>query len=204
VDGLGHYRGSTCSWSAKTSTKSRSSCWGRSLAAAIAGQAALITRPRCRSFNFGESTPEIPRFLPDRTSGPWNWRTPVCTTGIPLGSAKKHRGRVPPLDDLCLVAPRRFVYAYELGWQVEQLPAWARYRRVFGLYVRATTWQRLTASAVSGPGECWNIGPHKGVRFHPTLERWFGSRFRSRDETLHAPIWRGCPATAGPSQSSRL
>ena len=37
-----------------------------------------------------------------------------------------------PWTICALVAPRRFVYSYELGWNVEDLPAWARYRKVFG------------------------------------------------------------------------
>jgi hypothetical protein len=73
------------------------------------------------------------------------------------------------------VAPRRFVYSYELGWDVEKLPAWGRYQRVFGFY--AATDHLAEAHGFGpfpGPGECWNIGPAQRRFLHPTLERWFG------------------------------
>jgi dienelactone hydrolase len=127
-------------------------------------------------FNFGESTPEIPRFLPAKNQWPLeladpglgDWDTTRCL----------RRGVVDQFLQwtVCaMAAPRRFVYSYELGWNVEDLPAWARYKKVWSLYGAL---DRLADAhgfgPFPGPGECWNIGPAQRRSLYPTLERWFG------------------------------
>ena len=127
-------------------------------------------------FNFGESTPEIPRFLPDKNQWPLeladpglsDWETPRCL----------RRGIVDQFLQwtVCaMAAPRKLVYSFELGWNVEDLPAWARYKKVFELYnARDNLADAHGFGPFPGPGECWNIGPAQRRSLYPTLERWFG------------------------------
>ncbi len=127
-------------------------------------------------FNFGESTPEIPRFLPEKNQ----WPLELADPGLyDWDSTRVLRRSI--VDEflpwmICAsVAPRRFVYSYELGWEVEKLPAWARYQRVFGLYNASDHLAEAHGfGPFPGPGECWNIGPAQRRSLHPTLERWFG------------------------------
>ena len=127
-------------------------------------------------FNFGESTPEIPRFLPEKNQWPpeladpglSDWETPRCL----------RRGIIDQFLQwtVCaMAAPRRFVYSYELGWNVEDLPAWARYKKVFDLYHASDHLADAHGfGPYPGPGECWHIGPAQRRSLYPTLERWFG------------------------------
>jgi len=127
-------------------------------------------------FNFGESTPEIPRFLPDKNQWPLeladpglgDWDTTRCL----------RRGIIDQFLQwtICaMAAPRRLVYSYELGWNAEDLPAWDRYKRVFDLYhARDNLAEAHGFGPFPGPGECWNIGPAQRRSLYPTLERWFG------------------------------
>ncbi len=127
-------------------------------------------------FNFGESTPEIPRFIPEKNQ----WPLELADPGLDDWDSTRCLWRAVADQFLqwtiCVsVAPRRFVYSYELGWNVEDLPAWARYRKVFGLY---NALDHLADAhgfgPFPGPGECWNIGPAQRRSLYPTLERWFG------------------------------
>ena len=127
-------------------------------------------------FNFGESTPEIPRFIPEKNQWPLeladpglgDWETPRCL----------RRGIIDQFLQwtVCaMVAPRKLVYAYELGWNVEDLPAWARYKKVFDLYhAKDNLADAHGFGPFPGPGECWNIGPAQRRSLYPSLERWFG------------------------------
>jgi dienelactone hydrolase len=127
-------------------------------------------------FNFGESTPEIPRFIPEKNQWPLDLADPGLSDWDTTRCLR--RGVVDQFLQwtICaMAAPCRFVYSYELGWNVEDLPAWARYKKVYELY-RAR--DRLTDAhgfgPFPGPGECWNIGPAQRRSLYPTLERWFG------------------------------
>jgi hypothetical protein len=74
-----------------------------------------------------------------------------------------------------MAAPRKFVYSYELGWNVEDLPAWARYKKVYELYhAEENLAEAHGFGPFPGPGECWNVGPAQRMSLYPTLERWFG------------------------------
>jgi dienelactone hydrolase len=127
-------------------------------------------------FNFGESTPEIPRFIPEKNQWPpdladpglGDWDTTRCL----------RRGVIDQFLQwtICaMAAPRRLVYSYELGWNVEDLPAWARYKKVFKLYGASDHLADAHGfGPFPGPGECWNIGPAQRRSLYPTLERWFG------------------------------
>ena len=73
------------------------------------------------------------------------------------------------------VAPRRFVYSYELGWKVEDLPAWARYQKVYGLFGASGNLSEAHGfGPFPGPGEAEDIGPAQRRSLEPTLERWYG------------------------------
>ncbi|MGI8962456.1 MAG: acetylxylan esterase, partial [Bryobacteraceae bacterium] len=127
-------------------------------------------------FNFGEATPEIPRFIPEKNQWPLeladpgldDWDTTRCL----------RRGIIDQFLQwtICaMAAPRGFIYSYELGWNVENLPAWARYKKVFDLYqLRDHLADAHGFGDYPGPGECWNIGPAQRRSLYPTLERWFG------------------------------
>ncbi len=127
-------------------------------------------------FNFGESTPEIPRFIPEKNQWPLeladpglgDWETPRCL----------RRGIIDQFLQwtVCaMAAPRKLIYSYELGWNVEDLPAWARYKKVFELYrARDNLAEAHGFGPFPGPGEAWNIGPAQRRSLYPTLERWFG------------------------------
>ncbi len=146
-------------------------------------------------FNFGESTPEIPRFLPDKNQWPaeladpglGDWETPRCL----------RRGIVDQFLQwtVCaMTAPRKLVYSYELGWNVEDLPAWARYKKVFELYnARDNLADAHGFGTFPGPGECWNIGPAQRKSLYPTLERWFGIPipFEGMETSVRANLARG-------------
>jgi cephalosporin-C deacetylase-like acetyl esterase len=127
-------------------------------------------------FNFGESTPEIPRFIPAKNQ----WPLEVADPGLGDWDTTRclRRGVVDQFLQwtICaMAAPRRFVYSYELGWNVEELPAWDRYKKVFDLYgARDHLADAHGFGPFPGPGECWNIGPAQRRSLYPTLERWFG------------------------------
>ena len=165
-------------------------------------------------FNFGEATPEIPRFIPEKNQWPLeladpvlgDWETPRCL----------RRGIIDQFLQwtVCaMAAPRKFVFSYELGWNVEDLPAWARYKRIFELYhARDNLAEAHGFGPFPGPGECWNIGPAQRRSLYPTLERWFGIPipFDGMKTSIQANLARGpgdrqpeaelavlSPATAG-------
>lgn len=143
-------------------------------------------------FNFGESTPEIPRFIPEKNQWPLeladpglgDWDTTRCL----------RRGVVDQFLQwtICaMAAPRRFVYSYELGWNVEDLPAWARYKKVWSLYWALDHLADAHGfGPFPGPGECWNIGPAQRRSLYPALERWFGIPlpFEAMKNSTHANL----------------
>lgn len=127
-------------------------------------------------FNFGEATPEIPRFIPEKNQ----WPSELADPGLGDWETQRclRRGIIDQFLQwtVCaMVAPRKFVFSYELGWNVEDLPAWARYKKVFELYQSKENLAEAHGfGPFPGPGECWNIGPAQRTSLYPTLERWFG------------------------------
>jgi len=139
--------------------------------------AALDTRiAAVAPFNFGECTPETPRFLPAKNQWPLDLADPGW------GDWESTRGLRRSIVDQFLpwaicasVAPRRFVYSFEMGWNVEDLPAWTRYRKVFGFYDAGNNLDEAHGfGPFPGPGECTNIGPAQRKTLYPELNRWFG------------------------------
>jgi cephalosporin-C deacetylase-like acetyl esterase len=126
-------------------------------------------------FNFGEAGPEEhyiegPRAYPFDTAWPgWGeWETTRC---LPRSSIDQF---FPWL--LCAsVAPRPFLYSFEIGWPegVEREPAWARYKKVFEFYgARGHLDEVHGFGPFPGPGECTNVGPLLRRRIYPILARW--------------------------------
>ena len=127
-------------------------------------------------FNFGEAMPETSRFIPYKNLWPLDLAEPNPDD---WDTSRVVRRSV--VDEflqwfICAsVAPRRFVYSYELGWNVEDLPAWSRYQKVFSLYGAIDNLADAHGfGPFPGPGEAWNIGPAQRRSLYPTLERWFG------------------------------
>jgi dienelactone hydrolase len=127
-------------------------------------------------FNFGDAQPAQIRSVPEKNQWPLDlaypgWGDMESTGVVPRALID---GFLPWL--VCVsVAPRRFVYSYELGWKVEDEPAWARYQKVFGFY---NSLDHLADAhgfgLMPGPGEAWNVGPAARRTLYPTFERWFG------------------------------
>lgn len=123
-------------------------------------------------FGFGEATPENagrgawPEGLADPGWGSWE-----STRNMPGSIA----GQFLPWFVCASVAPRRFIFSYEMGWDAEKQPVWQRYRRVFGLYGALDHLDEAHGfGGFPGPGECANIGPSQRRTLYPELQRWFG------------------------------
>jgi dienelactone hydrolase len=126
-------------------------------------------------FNFGEAGPEEhytdgPRGYGFETAWPgWGeWETTRC---LPRSSLDQFF----PWFLCAAVAPRPFLYSFEIGWpqDVEQEPAWARYKKVFELYgARDRLDQVHGFGPFPGPGECNNVGTLLRQRIYPVLRRW--------------------------------
>jgi dienelactone hydrolase len=127
-------------------------------------------------FNFGESMPETSRFIPYKNEWPLDLAEPTVDGWDTTRAIRRN-----VVDQflqwfICAsVAPRRFVYSYELGWNVEDLPAWARYQRVYRLYdALGNLAEAHGFGPFPGPGEAEDIAPAQRRSLDPTLERWFG------------------------------
>lgn len=127
-------------------------------------------------FNFGEAAPATARFVPVRNQ----WPPDLADPGLYDWDASRVIRR--SISDQFLqwficasVAPRRFVYSFEVGWQVEDLPAWSRYHKVYSFYKALDDLAEAHGfGLVPGPGEAWNVGRAARKTLDPTLERWFG------------------------------
>jgi hypothetical protein len=126
-------------------------------------------------FNFGEAGPEEhytegPRGYPADTAWPgWGeWETTRC---LPRSSVDQF---FPWL--LCAsVAPRPFLFSFEIGWpvDVDHEPIWARYKKVFDLYGARNHLDEVHGfGPFPGPGECTNVGTLLRGRIYPILARW--------------------------------
>jgi cephalosporin-C deacetylase-like acetyl esterase len=139
-------------------------------------------------FNFGEAMPETSRFIPYKNLWPLDLAEPSPYDWDTIRVIRRHIVDQFLQWFICAsVAPRDFIYSYELGWNVEDLPAWARYGKVWSLY--GATDQLADAHGFGpfpGPGEAWNIGPAQRRSLYPTLERWFGIPVPFRDSASHA------------------
>ena len=126
-------------------------------------------------FNFGEAGPEEHY---TRGPRPYNFDTadPGWGSWEPTRNLRHSAsGQFFPWLICASVAPRPFLFSFEIGWPkaVEEEPAWARYKKVFDLYG-----QRENLAAVDGfgpfpgPGECTNVGSFLRRRIYPVLQKW--------------------------------
>jgi dienelactone hydrolase len=127
-------------------------------------------------FNFGEAGPEEhylegPRPYDFDTAFP-GWGSWETTRNLRRSAADQFF----PWFICASVAPRRFVYAFEVAWpeSVERQPAWARYKQVYELYGRRDHLDAVDGfGPFPGPGECTNVGTFLRKRLYPILKRWF-------------------------------
>ena len=126
-------------------------------------------------FNFGEAGPEEhylegPRPYDFDTAWP-GWGSWETTRNLWRSAS----GQFFPWFICASVAPRRFVYAFEIAWPkgVEAEPAWARYKKVFELYGARDRLNQVDGfGPFPGPGECTNVGTFLRKRLYPILKRW--------------------------------
>jgi cephalosporin-C deacetylase-like acetyl esterase len=126
-------------------------------------------------FNFGEAGPEEhytdgPRPYDFETASP-GWGEWETTRSLPHSAS----GQYFPWFLTASVAPRPFLYSFEIGWPdgVEHEPAWARYKRVFALYGARDHLDEVHGfGPFPGPGECTNVGTLLRKRIYPVLHRW--------------------------------
>jgi len=126
-------------------------------------------------FNFGEAGPEEhytegPRGYDLETAYPgWGeWESTRCLRQSIVGQFF-------PWFICASVAPRRFVYSFEISWPngVEEQPAWARYKKVFDFYGKKDHLDQVDGfGPFPGPGECTNIGVCLRKKIYPILKRW--------------------------------
>jgi cephalosporin-C deacetylase-like acetyl esterase len=123
-------------------------------------------------FNFGEASPEQgggksswPAGFADPGWGSWE-----STRNLPGSIAHQFL----PWIINASVAPRRFLYSYELGWDVRETTAWSRYQKIFRLFdAENNLGEAHGFGDFPGPGECANIGPAQRQTIYPYLKRWF-------------------------------
>jgi cephalosporin-C deacetylase-like acetyl esterase len=126
-------------------------------------------------FNFGEAGPEEhylegPRGYDFQTAWP-GWGSWEMTRNLRHSAAREFF----PWFLCASVAPRGFLYSFEIAWPhgVEQQPAWARYQRVFGLYGKPDRLEQVDGfGPFPGPGECTNVGAYLRKKIYPILNRW--------------------------------
>jgi dienelactone hydrolase len=130
-------------------------------------------------FNFGEAGPEEhytlgPRGYDFETAWP-GWGEWETTRSLPRSVV----GQFFPWFLCASVAPRPFLYSFEIDWPngVEHEPAWARYKRVFQLYQQPDHLHEVHGfGPFPGPGECTNVGLLLRKRIYPILSRWFNMK----------------------------
>jgi cephalosporin-C deacetylase-like acetyl esterase len=127
-------------------------------------------------FNFGESSPEDhytsgPRpYDPDLANPGWGeWESTRCLRD-------SIKGQFFPWLINASVAPRGFIFSFELGWPngVENEPVWKRYKKVFSFYGQPEHLGAVDGfGPFPGPGEVENVGLQHRVKLYPILNRWF-------------------------------
>ena len=128
-------------------------------------------------FNFGEAGPEEhynrgPRGYDFDTAWP-GWGSWEITRNMPRSVA----GQFFPWFVCASVAPRGFIYSFEMGWPkgVEGQPAWARYQKVFSLYQQPDRLGEVHGfGPFPGAGERPNVGVEHRHMLYPILNRWLG------------------------------
>jgi dienelactone hydrolase len=164
-------------------------------------------------FNFGEASPEAhytqgPRpYRPEFADPGWgSWET---TRNLPQSIS----GQFFPWFICASVAPRRFVYAFEISWPngVEKEPAWARYNKVFRLYgAREHLADAHGFGSFPGPGEFTNVGVNARKKIYQILNRWLNVQipaYESHNLRPYAELAALTPAAAAarkPQTASKI
>ena len=127
-------------------------------------------------FNFGEAGPEEhyldgPRKYDFETAYPgWGyWET---TRNLPHSVSDQFF----PWFLCAAVAPRPFIFSFELAWPktVEEEPAWARYKKVYELYGARNHLAEVDGlGPFPGPGETNQVSTYLRQCIDPVLNRWF-------------------------------
>lgn len=139
-------------------------------------------------FNFGEASPEDhytrgPRRYDFETADP-GWGGWESTRSLRDSIARQFF----PWFLCASVAPRPFVFSFELSWPkgVEQEPAWKRYQRLYGLFGRSGNLDQVDGfGAFPGPGEVEDFGVNHRKKIYPILNRWLGAPIPA--EEYHNP-----------------
>jgi dienelactone hydrolase len=84
------------------------------------------------------------------------------------------------------VAPRRFIRAFEFGWEGAEEPdfpnlwvdGWLRSQKVWGFYgavdnLAASEGYGLIRLSMERVSHCWSIGPNQRREIYPILQRWY-------------------------------
>ena len=126
-------------------------------------------------FNFGEADPDDhytggPRPYGSEIADPgWGeWESTRC---LRLSIA----GQFFPWLINASVAPRDFIFSFELGWPngIENEPIWNRYKKVFELSGQQDHLEALDGfGPFPGPGEVENVGLQHRVKIFPILNHW--------------------------------
>ncbi len=140
-------------------------------------------------FNFGEAGPEE-----HYTEGPRPYDFETAYPGFGYWETTRNLNR--SIGDqffpwfICAsVAPRAFLYSFEIGWPngVEKQPPWPRYRKVFELYGKSDRLAEVDGfGPFPGPGECTNAGVYLRKKIYPILERWLGIAVPPAE--FHSPL----------------
>ncbi len=98
------------------------------------------------------------------------------------------------------VAPRRFVRAFEFGWEGAEEPdypelwvdGWARSQEVWGFYgardnLAYSEGYGLIRLSMERASHCFSIGPQQRAELYPIFERWFGIPFPSAEDQAILP-----------------
>ena len=139
-------------------------------------------------FNFGESSPEDhytrgPRPYDFDTANP-GWGSWESTRNLRNSIAHQFF----PWFICASVAPRGFVFSFELSWPkgIEQEPAWKRYQKVFGLLGKKENLEQVDGFGdFPGPGEVEDFGPNHRKKIYPILKRWLNAPMPA--EEYHNP-----------------
>jgi dienelactone hydrolase len=164
-------------------------------------------------FNFGEAGPEEhylegPRPYDFETAWP-GWGSWETTRNLWRSAS----GQFFPWFICASVAPRGFVYSFEVAWPkgVEQQPAWVRYKRVFDLYNRRDRLDQVDGfGPFPGPGECTNVGTYLRKRLYPILKRWLdipvpaGEYHNPRPEAELMCLTQAVASERGPKTASEI
>ena len=135
-------------------------------------------------FNFGEAGPEEhylegPRPYDFDTAYP-GWGEWESTRGLRRSIADQFF----PWFICASVAPRHFLYSFELEWPggVEKQPAWARYKKVFELYGNRDHLDQLDGyGPFPGPGEVTHVGVLHRQQMYPIFKRWLDIQAPARE-----------------------